>query len=471
MRAGVGIQAAMVGLAGVAIATVPPIFTFYKQPDLAAGISPIAVATADLDSDGKLDLAGANFDSDDISIFWGNGDGSFSVSANLGVGGASIEASVALAIADVNGDGQADILTANQAGNTVSVFLNLGERQFAAAIEIPTGTGPEDLVVADFNGDRVPDIATADLLDDTVTVLLGNNDGTFSPLSVCSNQPAHLCRNNDDCVAGGSCLPKAVQVGTEPTALAAADFNRDGKIDLAVANSAGGLSFAGSLMMLEGVGNGMFIVRPEIDSAGLDNPVDMAAGDLNYDGTLDIAVVNEIGDSLSVFMGNGDLSVQNALSLHVSAGSMPEAVVIDDFNGDRILDIATSASFQDKVFVFAGSGSGAFAAPQDFALAALATPFGLASADFNKDRKIDLACANMQIGTVSLLLNATAGGCAYDCNGDGIVTVDEVLTMVNIALGNGAVSMCFAGDSNADQQIRVDEILAGVAKALNGCGA
>jgi FG-GAP-like repeat len=470
MRVGVVVQGILVALSGVVTAAALVKFIFIKQPDLSAGASPEAVAAADLDGDGNVDLAVANFDSDDVSIFWGNGDGSFTAaSATLPVGTALIEAPVALAIADINGDGKPDIVTANEFGNTVSVLLNLGQRQFSAAIETPTGNGPEDLVVADFDGDKMLDVATPDTTDDTVTVLLGKNDGTFAALSVCSSQSGQVCRTN--CSAGGTCNPGPVFVGTEPDALAAGDFNKDGKIDLVVANSGDGPNIAGSLMVLEGVGNGMFAVQPEIYSATFDNPVRIAAADLNNDGNPDLVVVNETGDSLSVLMGKGDLTFQDASVLDPGPGSMPEAVVVADFNGDHIPDIACSASLQDKVCVFAGSGNGTFAAPQNFALVALATPSGLAAADFNKDRKVDVATANMtDSGTVSVLMNASPGGCAGDCSGDGTVTVDEILTMVNIAIGNAAVSKCFAGDTNGDQQITVDEILAAVGSALNGCG-
>jgi len=70
---------------------------------------------------------------------------------------------------------------------------------------------------------------------------------------------------------------------------------------------------------------------------------------------------------------------------------------------------------------------------------------------------------------VFVLLTPTPS-CAGDCNGDGQVTVDEILTMVNIALGNANISTCLAGDANHDGQITIDEILTAVNNALNGCG-
>ena len=106
-------------------------------------------------------------------------------------------------------------------------------------------------------------------------------------------------------------------------------------------------------------------------------------------------------------------------------------------------------------------------------------PFGIVAADFNGDHQRDIASANADDGTVSVLLNTTtpAQSCAGDCNGNAQVSVDEVITLVNITFGappvcttGGAqVSTCTAGDLNGDQQITIDEIVAAVNKALNGC--
>jgi hypothetical protein len=445
----------------------------HRQPDLTAGVSPRAVAAGDLDGDGNIDLAVANSDSDDVSIFWGNGDGTFvAAPETLPVQAPSqtlvIETPVAIAIADITGDGKLDIITANEGGNSISVLPNQGQRTFGAAIELPTGLSPEAVVVGDFNGDKILDVATPNLLDGTVTVLLGKGGGNFAILSVCSNHPELACRASSDCSGGGTCNPQPIPVGTSPATLVAADLNKDGKVDLIVANSEGGANFAGSLMVLQGVGNGVFVPQPEIESATFDNPLAIAAADLNRDGFPDVVVVNnDIGAPLSVLIGNGNLTFHDALALDLSADSIPAGVVVADLNGDGIPDIAACASLPDGVSAFVGLGNGTFAAPQNFATTPDSTPSGITTGDFNKDGKVDLATANdMQNGTVSVLVNAS---CVGDCGGDRIVTVDEILTMVNIALGNAAISECLAGDANGDHQITVDEILVAVSNALNGC--
>ncbi len=561
MRATVISVAIVISVLTAALAGAQPTVSLVLQSDsLPAGTSPIAVATGDIDGDGNADLAVANSDSDDVSIFWGNGDGTFTpAGATIPVGTAAIETPVAIAIADVTGDGKPDIITANEFGNSVSVLPNQGSRGFGTAIESATGTQPEAVVVADLNGDSKLDVATPNLLDDTVTVLLGDNSGNFTMVSVCSNQQTQVCHTSNDC-GGAACNPQPIPVDVEPDGLVAANLNGDSNLDLVVANSGGGPDATGSLTVLQGVGNGLFIAQPEITSATFDDPVFMTTADLNGDSKADLVVVNDNGDSLSVLLGNGDLSFQAATALNLSSFSMPEGAVVADFNNDGIPDIASSASLQDKVSVFLGQGNGNFAAPVDFGVPTDSVPFGLATADFNKDQKPDLAVADVtDPGTVSILLNAsgvtlasaigagdtsltltdagafpTSGtilidqeqisytgksgntltgltrgvngttaaahnagtavtqapvttptptpgvtptpsgtpgaGCVGDCNGDNAVTVDEIVTMVNLAL-NGGTAGCSAGDGNHDGVITVDEIVTAVNNALNGCTA
>ena len=85
-----------------------------------------------------------------------------------------------LAVADFNGDGIPDVVTANRGDNTVSVLLGNGDGTFEPQETFPTGTTPRAVAVGDFNGDGQVDIVTANLGDDTASVLLGNGDGTFS---------------------------------------------------------------------------------------------------------------------------------------------------------------------------------------------------------------------------------------------------------------------------------------------------
>jgi hypothetical protein len=185
---------------------------------------PAGVAVGDFNGDGKLDAAIANGGSttypySGVSVSLGNGDGTFSQASGspIAVG----ENLSAIATGDFNGDGKLDLAVTDEAGNTVSILLGKGDGTFEAPMTEVVGNAPVAMVAGDFNNDGKLDIATANSSDGTVTLLLGKGDGTFTQAS----ESPYL-------------------VGQDPDAIAAADFNGDGKLDLAVATlgGAGGVS-------------------------------------------------------------------------------------------------------------------------------------------------------------------------------------------------------------------------------------
>jgi archaellum component FlaF (FlaF/FlaG flagellin family) len=135
------------------------------------GTSPTAVALADLNGDGKLDVVSANAGNNSISVLINKGDGTFDAQVERATG----EAPVALGLADLNGDKKPDIVTANSGANTASVLLGKGDGTFAAKQDFATGAAPQAVALSDLNGDGKPDIATANANDNTVTALLNTS--------------------------------------------------------------------------------------------------------------------------------------------------------------------------------------------------------------------------------------------------------------------------------------------------------
>ncbi len=139
------------------------------------GSQPIALAIGDLNGDGIADIAVANYNSSTISILRGDGQGAFTLVQTLTAGSNPR----GIAIADLDGQHGNDLVVSNWGSNNVSVLLNQGGGTFASAVNYPVGNNPAGLAVADLNGDGKLDVVVANWSSNTVSVLPGNGDGTF----------------------------------------------------------------------------------------------------------------------------------------------------------------------------------------------------------------------------------------------------------------------------------------------------
>jgi hypothetical protein len=310
-----------------------------------------------------------------------------------------------VALGDFNGDGKLDLVFANSSTNTVGVRLGNGDGTFQAEKVYAAGSGPYSVVVADFNLDGKFDVAVSDFGAaggaPGVDILLGNGDGTFQEA-------------------------KHYDAGDQPTQLAVADFNGDGRPDLAVTNRT-----QDTVTVLLGNGDGSF-QAPQNYKVGR-TPIFVAVGDFNLDGKPDMVVANNGDNSVSVLLGNGDGTFQKAQTLNnVDTGVYgPYSIVVADFNGDKKPDLAVANFSEGTISVLLGNGNGTFQEKHDYPTGD--GPFTLAQGKFLGNGKLDLVTANNS-NTVSVLLG----------NGDG--TVQPVQ---NYKAGYSPASVA-VGDFNGD---------------------
>lgn len=296
--------------------------TFQAAVNYAAGSFPISVAVGDFNGDGALDLAVADNNNNQaegsLSILLGNGDGTFQAPVEYTTQGSPYF----VAVADLNGDNHLDAVVTNHGGE-VAVYLGNGDGTMQSAVYYTAGGNPQSVAIADLNGDSFPDLAVANSLSNDISVLIGRGDGTFH-------------------------APKNYTTGASPSVVVAADFNGDGKLDLAVPNNRGN-----SISVLLNNGNGTF--QPQFTLTAGTRPSGLVAGDFNGDSKVDLAVTNQSGvsNTVAVFLGNGDGTFQvPAVS---QAGNQPRIVVAGDLNRDGSADLAVACS-QGGINVFLNTG-------------------------------------------------------------------------------------------------------------------
>jgi hypothetical protein len=233
---------------------------------------PCAIAVADLNADGHLDLITANAAFDDVTVLFGTGTGTFQAPQHFPVA----VAPVAIAVADLNADGHLDLITVNAASHNVTVLLGTGTGTFQAPQHFPAGSAPATIAVADFNADGHPDLLLTNAASPDVTVLLGTGTGTFqSPrrfsASNCAVAPVHVFEDAqshtdhatiDDPSRGSTALlglgddtlqiPRCLANGRPATTILA-DLNSDGHQDLIAIRPA-----AGDLMIFLSTADGTY---------------------------------------------------------------------------------------------------------------------------------------------------------------------------------------------------------------------
>jgi hypothetical protein len=280
----------------------------------------VSVATGDFNNSGKLGLAIPDLEESNVWVLLGNGDGTFTI-PNSFVDSDGIYSN-SVAVGDFLGNGNLDLAVANSpSGQPIAIVLGCGDGAFnqGPVSANQNVAGAYMAAVGDFNGDGKLDLAVTSggygfSPGYVVTILLGNGDGTFS-------------------LAQNSTFP----TGANPWAIVTADFNDDGKLDLAIANQNDN-----TVTILLGNGDGTFTAANGSPIAVGSGPYALAAADFNSDGKLDLVVANQNGHSISVLLGNGDGTFTPAADSPIAVSGSPNSVDVGDFNGSGRLGIVVA---------------------------------------------------------------------------------------------------------------------------------
>src|SRR6185437_3066502 len=330
-----------------------------------------SIVNADFNNDGKIDLATSY--SDSIKIIYGDGFGNFTTQSIFHVSLSNGNGTIVSA--DFNKDGNVDLAISAQ--SSVLMLLNTGSGSFSPASPFTVGLGPWGIIASDFNGDGNPDIATTNLGSNNLSVLLGDGTG-------------NLGTHTD------------YTVGPYISEVASGDFNGDGKADLATGFNVGGVG-QGEIALMFGDGIGNFGAPINITDAGYD-AYSLFFADFNADGKQDIATATGNSNVVTILYGNGTGGVDTIITVPV--GIQCVSILSADFNGDSKLDIAVGNENANNVSVLLGNGVHSFGVATNFSDPYV--PQIITSADFNADGKPDLAVGNQQGNNMMVFLNAAA---------------------------------------------------------------
>jgi len=292
--------------------------------------------------------------------------------------------------ADINNDGKVDIVCMNAADNSLTLLTNNGSGIFVSNATVYVGRFPQYVVTADMNNDGSVDLVSANFVDGTLTILTNNGFGMFG--------------SNATLVAsiGATCV-RAVSINT----------NNGSSLDLVAANNA----TLGTLSVFTNNGNGIF--SSNATYAVGNQPTCVVAADLNNDGQVDLACVNNRDSTLTVLTNNGSGIFYSNATYNV--GSRPNCLVAADINNKGKFDLITANFLDSTLTVLTNDGNGNFGSNATYSVGS--NPISVIATDINGDGKIDLISANSSGRSLTILTN----------NGNGTFVPNFTYQMVDAA--------------------------------------
>ena len=403
------------------------------KADFTTGAGPEMIGMADLDGDGKLDLAvtvygnaGAGSTTSILRNTSTSGSVSFATKVDLTTGAGPI----GLALGDVDGDGKTDLAAANfgnsGAGSTASVFKNnstSGSLSFATKVDFTTGAGPQYLALGDLDGDGKTDLAVASTNANALSVFHNIADPptvtTFTPTSGNVGATVTITGTNFDATPANN----TVFFGATKATVSASTATQ---LTVTVPTGATLAPITVQVGDRKAISNAFFLPKftaasPTINSGTLSaktdfatatTPDDVAVGDIDGDGKVDIIVPNQNSSSVSVFHNTGSSgTIAFATKADFTTGGFPSGVVVGDFDNDNKLDLAIASFTSTKVSILRNtstSGTVSFATKVEFTTSI--GPNNVAAGDFDGDGKLDLAVPNLQAANVSVFHNQSTSG-------------------------------------------------------------
>ncbi|CAM4838263.1 unnamed protein product [Rotaria magnacalcarata] len=396
----------------VLIPDIPSIVVFYgtgagtfpknNTLNLGDGYDSKSMAAGDFNNDGETDIVTANTGSNDLSLLLLQYKPDF-INEITYLQGSGAHPS-AVTVGHFNNDLQMDIVVANSGTNEVRILMDYNGSTFMKTATYSTGENshPQQVVVADFNKDSQLDIAVVNSWSNTLKVFLISNNDNKLDIAVAFQK--------DDNVGvfmgygNGSFSEQIVYKlpnGSSPVWLIVHDFNKDNAQDMAVANSDGN-----NVGIFLGYGNGTFR-NASLYSTGSDSaPCSIAIGDFNGDNRMDIAAANVKDGNIVILFGYNNEIFMLEAAYGVEPGFVLKSIVVDDVNGDTILDIIISGqgSGRNNIGVLYGLNDGTFLIRKSYSTGVTAAALSIAIADFDNDDGKDFVTSNSNNNSISIML-------------------------------------------------------------------
>jgi hypothetical protein len=364
---------------------------------------PGVMQVADFDQDGNVDLAVNVEGFDNVAVFAGDGQGGFTLKHHF----ETDTLPKGLAVGDVNTDGHLDLVSIMEWGYNIRVNLGDGLGGFHFANELNGDGEPTRILLEDLNHDGHLDIVANAQNEGKVLIYFGDGNGGFSPSAL----ELELTKND--------------------YAIASADFNNDGNLDIAATVFWDSSVDGSDILIFLGDGIGGFTEGITFGTNPQPSALDVA--DMNKDGNLDLVVAgagadNDSGIFLSTYLGDGNGNFAVGQINELGSGSIKGEIAIADFNEDGNLDVAFPQSSKltirhdhsTTLLVFLGDGTGNLTAGQSVTVGQ--EPDTAVASDFNKDGHVDLVVSNRTDATVSILLG----------NGDGTFTTHATIPVASL---------------------------------------